>query len=202
MVRPWAEAATGHGRPDACRAPGWACTVGGVTDVTWRDVLPLDDQALLAQCEVDRFRASGPGGQKRNKTDSAVRLRHRPSGLEAQAFESRSQHENRARALRRLRLTIALAAGMRAPVALDGYAPPPELAAATAGVLGKRDARWPAAFAALFDLLEAHAWRLSDAARDLAVTTAAVSRLLERDPVVLRAANERRQALGLRPLRA
>ena len=63
----------------------------------WRSFLPMSDDELLATCEVDRFRASGPGGQKRNKTDSAVRLRHRPTGLEAMAFESRSQHENRAR---------------------------------------------------------------------------------------------------------
>ena len=87
----------------------------------WRAYLGLSDDDLLAQCEVDRFRASGPGGQKRNKTDSAVRLRHRPTGLESVAVESRSQHENRARALRRLRLTIALAS--REAVDLDGYEP-------------------------------------------------------------------------------
>src|SRR3989442_6638448 len=58
---------------------------------------------LLAQGEVDTYRASGPGGQKRNKTSSAVRIRHLPSGLIVIAEESRSQHENRARALRRLR---------------------------------------------------------------------------------------------------
>ncbi|MDA0256651.1 MAG: peptide chain release factor-like protein, partial [Chloroflexi bacterium] len=80
---------------------------------TWRELLPLSDEELLAQCAVDRYRASGPGGQKRNVTDSAVRLRHQPSGLVAQANESRSQHENRARALHRLRRTIALHA--RAP---------------------------------------------------------------------------------------
>ena len=72
------------------------------------DFLRLSDQALLAQCELDRFRASGPGGQKRNKTESAVRLRHLPTGLVASATESRSQHENRARALRRLRERLAL----------------------------------------------------------------------------------------------
>src|SRR5260370_6042877 len=63
----------------------------------------LNDQRLLAQCAVDTYRASGPGGQKRNKTSSAVRLRHLPSGLIVIAEESRSQHENRARAFRRLR---------------------------------------------------------------------------------------------------
>ena len=62
----------------------------------------LDDDQLLAQCEVDTYRASGPGGQKRNKTSSAVRLRHSPSGLIVIAEESRSQHENKAKALKRL----------------------------------------------------------------------------------------------------
>src|SRR5919109_144612 len=57
----------------------------------------LSDEQLLAQCEVDTYRASGPGGQKRNKTSSAVRLRHRPSGLIVIAEESRSQHETEAR---------------------------------------------------------------------------------------------------------
>jgi len=52
----------------------------------------VSDDELLARCEVDLYRASGPGGQKRNKTSSAVRLRHLPSGLRVIAEESRSQH--------------------------------------------------------------------------------------------------------------
>src|SRR5947209_11911928 len=68
----------------------------------------LSDAQLLAQCEVDTYRASGPGGQKRNKTSSAVRLRHPPSGLLVIAEESRSQHENKAKALRRLRQALYL----------------------------------------------------------------------------------------------
>src|SRR5262245_9569053 len=68
----------------------------------------LSDAELLAQCSVDTYRASGPGGQKRNKTSSAVRLRHGPSGLAVIAEESRSQHENKARALRRLRQRLFL----------------------------------------------------------------------------------------------
>src|SRR5215467_1872509 len=71
----------------------------------WSD---LTDRRLLDQCEVDTYRASGPGGQKRNKTSSAVRLRHLPSGLLVIAEESRSQHENRAKALRRLRRAFFL----------------------------------------------------------------------------------------------
>src|SRR3954451_22262504 len=62
----------------------------------------LSDAQLLGQCDVDTYRASGPGGQKRNKTSSAVRLRHLPTGLIVIAEESRSQHENKAKALKRL----------------------------------------------------------------------------------------------------
>src|SRR5207248_7842878 len=78
----------------------------------------LTDAQLLDQCEVDTYRASGPGGQKRNKTSSAVRLRHLPSGLIVIAEESRSQHENRGRALRRLRQALYLK--LREELGADG----------------------------------------------------------------------------------
>src|SRR5437588_12556779 len=81
----------------------------------------LSDPQLLAECLVDTYRASGPGGQKRNKTSSAVRLRHQPSGVIVIAEESRSQHENKARALRRLRRDLALQVRepMANPASLD-----------------------------------------------------------------------------------
>src|SRR6185436_19537061 len=43
--------------------------------------LPDSDEELLRECEVETFRSSGPGGQHVNKTESAVRLRHKPSGV-------------------------------------------------------------------------------------------------------------------------
>lgn len=165
----------------------------------WSDYLGLDDAALFAQCEFDRYRASGPGGQKRNKTESAVRLRHRPTGLEAQANESRSQHENRARALARLRLTIALT--LRAPIDVASYTSPPSLLAALAHPPGRRDPARVTAIAALFDVLEAAGWQVGDAAKLLGTSSAAISRLLMVDDRVWRAAAQRRQAFGLAPLR-
>jgi protein subunit release factor B len=52
------------------------------------------------------YRASGPGGQHRNVTDSAVRIRHLPTGIVAQASESRSQAQNREVAMERLRIAL------------------------------------------------------------------------------------------------
>lgn len=68
-----------------------------------RAALQLDDDALLAACDIDVFVGSGPGGQHRNKTESAVRLTHRDTGVVVTATERRSQHENKIHALARLR---------------------------------------------------------------------------------------------------
>lgn len=73
----------------------------------------LDDEALLAECDVEVFVGPGPGGQHRNKTESAVRLRHRPTGLTARATERRSQLQNRDAALERLRRLLARAATVK-----------------------------------------------------------------------------------------
>jgi protein subunit release factor B len=68
-----------------------------------RRALSLPDAALLAECEETFFTGGGPGGQHRNKTESAVRLVHRPTGTTVTATERRSQARNRAAALARLR---------------------------------------------------------------------------------------------------
>ena len=64
--------------------------------------LPEHLQKLLAECDVEAYRSSGPGGQKKNKTESSVRVRHRATGIVRVATESRSQIRNRAAALERV----------------------------------------------------------------------------------------------------
>lgn len=64
--------------------------------------IPEDPRKLLSDCTVNFYRASGPGGQHRNKTETAVRLLHRPTGISAVAADERSQTRNRAMALERL----------------------------------------------------------------------------------------------------
>jgi protein subunit release factor A len=77
--------------------------------------LPETDEALLAECEVQVFRATGPGGQSVNTTDSAVRLVHRPTGIVIVARRERSQLRNKHDAVRRLRCRIEEAQRPRAP---------------------------------------------------------------------------------------
>jgi protein subunit release factor B len=69
-------------------------------------LLPESDEELLRECELETFRASGPGGQHVNKTESAVRLKHLPSGLAVTSREERSQHRNKAICLQKLREKI------------------------------------------------------------------------------------------------
>ena len=68
--------------------------------------LPESDEELLRQCEVETFRSSGPGGQHVNKTESAVRLRHLPSGVVVTSQQERSQYRNKAICLQKLRQRI------------------------------------------------------------------------------------------------
>jgi ribosome-associated protein len=70
-------------------------------------ILPELDEDLLRECEVETFRSSGPGGQHVNKTESAVRLRHLPSGIVVSSQQERSQHRNKALCLQRLRNKVA-----------------------------------------------------------------------------------------------
>src|SRR5262245_57085651 len=68
----------------------------------------LPAERLVAECDLQRTRRSGPGGQHRNKVETAIVIVHRPTGISAEANERRSQFENRKAALFRLRLRLAL----------------------------------------------------------------------------------------------
>ena len=70
-------------------------------------ILPESDADLLKECALETFRASGPGGQHVNKTESAVRLKHLPSGVVVTAQQERSQQQNKALCLQKLRRKVA-----------------------------------------------------------------------------------------------
>jgi len=175
--------------------------------------LALDDATLLAQCDIHTYRSSGPGGQHRNKVSSAVRLRHRATGITAHGDDSRSQHENKALAIKRLRMNFALQ--LRRPVdKVAGEIPPilrecifvPKGKSATAPGLkrlnvGRKDHRfWPAA-AALLDILDAFEGRISAAAAWLGITTSNLVSTFQDDRHLLAAAQAMRKKHGHGPLK-
>lgn len=81
--------------------------------LTYRDYARyarLSDEDLARQCEAEAFHASGPGGQGVNTTDSAVRMRHLPTGITVTSREQRSQLQNRQSCLRKIRQQLELRA--------------------------------------------------------------------------------------------
>ncbi len=152
------------------------------------DWLTLDDAALLADCTINMYKASGPGGQHRNKVSSAVRLRHRPTGVTTHGDDSRSQHENKGLALKRLRMEIALQ--VRRPYVVRKAAGPPKAVAAcltrsrgSRGRLdvGRKDGRfWPLG-QHMLDALETAEGGLADAAVMIGVGTSNFIAQLRKD---------------------
>ncbi len=114
---------------------------------------------LLAACAVETFRSHGPGGQHANKTESAVRVTHRASGVTAQCQDHRERARNQAEALRRLRLRLALHE--------RGASRPEWLAEQRRGTriaLGPGSDSYPLVVAVLLDALVAAAGALAQAA--------------------------------------
>ena len=167
--------------------------------------LELDDAALLAQSDVQIYKSSGPGGQHRNKVSSAVRVRHKATGVAAHGDESRSQHDNKRMAVRRLRMNMACR--LRRPVDRGsavpslvgecifiprgkGQTPQPRLK------IGRRDQRFWAVVAYLLDVLEEFDGRLSEAAEHVGITTSNFADTLQCERHLLAAAQQIRKAHG------
>ncbi len=159
----------------------------------------LDPARLLAECEQRFTRRSGPGGQNRNKVETAVILRHPPTGLVAEASERRSQGENRDRALFRLRLLMALE--IRRP-ARDG---PSDLwrSRLRGGRIAVNPAHddFPAMLAEALDVLESKAHDTRAAAAMLGCSATQLVGLLRDEPRALAMLNARRAELGLHAYR-
>ncbi|MFW6065804.1 MAG: peptide chain release factor family protein [Planctomycetota bacterium] len=173
-----------------------------------RPYLESEDDALLADCETETYKASGPGGQHRNKTMAGVRLKHRPTGITAQSADSRSQHENRHKALKRLRMKIACE--LRRSVTIGDELPTgvSECMRGCSGQSGSRrrieinrkNPRYWTVAAVLLDVLEAREGRLSEAADDIGVSTSNFVRVLKADRHALASAQKLRSRHRQKPL--
>jgi hypothetical protein len=168
---------------------------------------PMNHPAALAadklfdQCDVRRLRRSGPGGQHRNKVETAICLHHRPSGVKAEASERRSQAENRSVALVRLRLNLALEIRGRP----DSNIIASELwrSRLSGGriAVSATHADFPTMLAEALDAIAAGEADVKRAADALGCTISQLVKFLKKEPRSLALVNRWRDDRGLHPLK-
>lgn len=162
-------------------------------------LLAFDDSGFLSQCRVDTYCASGPGGQHRNRTYSAVRLTHVETGISVTGEERRSQHENKKKALGRLRMALALqvrAADFHLADNLQAV-----FAARGPVRVSSKNEQYPQVCAALLDACYAAKGSLSAAAALLGISTGRLVKVISRDGEVLTAANRLRDYFGFKAIK-
>jgi hypothetical protein len=159
----------------------------------------LAPERLLKECDQRFLRRSGPGGQNRNKVETAVILTHRPTGLVAEANERRSQSENREQALARLRVILALQ--IRLPV---GDKPSTLWQSRLRGgriSVNPSHEDFPALLAEALDAVTSFDGDVHAAAERLGCTPSQLVKFLKNEPKALVLLNAMRSEKGLRPLK-
>ncbi len=170
--------------------------------ITGRHPATLADPALRKECRVDFGRGSGPGGQHRNKVETAVRITHLPTGLSAAATERRSQSQNQHTAERRLRLEL----GRRVRRQIDPkrYEPSSLWKMRRQGTklpVNPRNRDYPALLAEALDIVAAKGFDVGGAAGVLGITMSQLARLIRHDRHAFAAINDRRAERGLSRLK-
>lgn len=158
----------------------------------------LPDDKLLAECTINAYVASGPGGQKRHKTNAAIRITHNPTHITATATDSRSQRENKIHAIRGLRHKLAIE--IRHEIDPLTYRPPAFLSEYPQLHMNPRNPLYPELMAQVLDVLKATHWSAGHAAVLLGTSTNALTRFLHDDPSLWITVNQMRQQLGMKAL--
>ncbi|HMN95337.1 MAG TPA: peptide chain release factor-like protein [Phycisphaerales bacterium] len=158
----------------------------------------IDEDALLKECEIETGRVSGPGGQNRNKVETAVQIRHRPTGVETRATERRSQGQNRSMAIFRLRLKLAVA--VRTWADRDHHRPSELWRTRRQGEklpVNPEHEHYPALLAEALDVVVARGYDVAGAAGLLGITMSQLARLVRHDKRAFALVNDGREERGL-----
>lgn len=159
-------------------------------------------EKLLAECDSRRQRRSGPGGQHRNKVETAVVIVHRGTAIKGEATERRSQEQNRRMALFRLRVNLAL--GLRCPRDTETGAPSELWCRRCHGgrlSINAGHDEFPAMLAEALDVLQEHEMDVKRSVAWLGCTASQLVRFLKLERRALLQVNQQRRERGLRPLR-
>ena len=161
----------------------------------------LPVERLIRDCDFERLRRSGPGGQHRNKVETAVRITHRPTGLRGEASERRSQADNRTNAIHRLRVRLALDVRCDA----DPDSEPSECwqSKIVGGRVQVNPAHedFPTVLAEALDLISMFGYDITAAGDRLGCSSSQLVRLLKKEAKALELVNRKRQEQGMATLR-
>ncbi|MCP4156924.1 MAG: peptide chain release factor-like protein [bacterium] len=165
------------------------------------DILLLPPEELVKKCKISNYQASGPGGQKRNRKLSAVRLTHTATGLAVTASEFRETARNLAKAVHKLRLEMVLAIK---PAHLAE--PPTEKETTLLIPLFRANAAanhpdFPGSVLAAYVFFYLHEGGVGEASKKLGVTSSALIRFFKKDKTVWRKVQEIREHFGHYPLK-
>ena len=152
---------------------------------------------ILRDCKIQTTRSSGPGGQHRNKTETAVVITHL-SGISGQASERRSQADNRAAALERLRLNLAIF--YRTDFSLDPKFVDSQWVRHGRLTIGVQHADFPGLLATVFNCLQQNDFKMAASAQQLGISSAQITKLLRMCPIAMTHCNQQRGQRNLHPL--
>ncbi len=161
----------------------------------------LAEAEIIKQCVFTKGRASGPGGQHRNKVETKVTVTHQPSRIEAHASERRSAEENRRVAIRRLRLALAIRVRCEVPIG-DARS---ELWRSRCSAEGRVACNtehhdYPALLAEALDMVHACGLDVKKAAARLLCSASQLIKLIQQHPAAIEDLNRQRAKAGEHPL--
>lgn len=161
----------------------------------------LDEESLLKHCTITRGRASGPGGQHRNKVETHITVEHKPSGIDAQAGERRLAKENRSVAIRRLRLKLAMSLRVEVPAGDIRSALWKQRCVKKRIVCNPKHRDYPSLLAEAFDVIDACSFDMKKASIRLGCSATQLTRMIVDHPPAFDMLNQSRQDHGLHRLR-
>ena len=153
---------------------------------------------LIKDCHVRRQRRSGPGGQHRNKVETAIVITHTPTGIQGAASERRNQAENRKHALFRLRINLALHLRTSRNKQSELWNSRTSNKRIT---INPQHAEFPAVLAEALDVIVIQCLDMKRAAEILSVSSSQLIKLIKADNLAWQHLNQLRSDAGQHPLK-